>query len=260
MAFENNFSFTYNSFKSILSVLKEKYDIHRFADVEDILKSNTKKPFVLMRHDVDLDLSLALKMATIERNESISSCYMIMVNSPFYSLKEESSKSFINEIIAMDHEIGLHFDFKNHTDRSDELRIDKILNQLEASCEILEELTDKPIRSVSFHRPLPQFLKGPFKISNRINAYSAELMNWYLSDSKGIWREGNPLHSLAQPKNEILQLLIHPIWWDEEHLNASDRLQNFYENQTRFFSIKEKEKFDDLLSLHLSVQRSKRNL
>ncbi len=240
--------------------MKEKYTIHCFSQVEDILKSNAKKPSVLLRHDVDLDLSIALKMATIERDESINSCYMIMINSPFYSLQDGFSRSIIREIIAMDHEIGLHFDFENHVDRIDELKIDKILDRLNSSCEILEELTNRPICSFSFHRPLPQFLKGPFKISNRINAYSAKLMIWYLSDSKGRWREGNPLRLLAQPKNKILQLLIHPIWWDEEHLDASDRLQVFYENRTKDFPIDEKNKLDVLLSSHLSIRRSKRSL
>ncbi|MFA5803200.1 MAG: hypothetical protein WC879_01025 [Melioribacteraceae bacterium] len=259
MAIVKNFAFTYTSFKRILSILKENFSIHIFSHAGDIPKSNGIKPSVFLRHDVDLDLSFALKMATIERDEEINSCYMIMVNSPFYSMREESSKSIINEIIKMGHEIGLHFDFENHQDRNDELKIDTILDRLDSSCKILEELTNTPILSLSFHRPLPQLLNGPIHIGNRINAYSAELMNWYLSDSRGTWREGNPLPLLAKPKNKILQLLIHPIWWDKEHLDAADRLQKFYEIRTKDFTIEEKNKFDVLLSSHLSIQRSERN-
>ena len=62
-------------------------------------------------------------------------------------------------------------------------------------------------------------------MDGKVNAYSRELMSWYLSDSAGNWREGEPLPLLSNPDRPLLQLLIHPFWWGEEHMSAGDRLQ-----------------------------------
>ncbi len=183
-----------------------------------------------------------------------------MTNSPFYSLDDNHSQSSIREIIASGHEIGLHFDFYDKSMRGDGIVIEQIKNDIDSSCHELEKITGTKIPSISFHRPLPQFLRGPFYIDGIINAYSAELMKWYLSDSKGNWREGNPLSSLENPKDKILQLLIHPIWWDEKHLEAPERLQTFFEHRTKNFSAEEKNKFDITLSSYLTIQRSQKGM
>jgi len=70
-------------------------------------------------------------------------------------------------------------------------------------------------------------------IDGRVNAYAKELMIWYLSDSKGYWREGEPLPKLFRPSKPLLQLLIHPIWWGDEHMLPEDRLQEFFDAETQ---------------------------
>ncbi|MCL4547435.1 MAG: polysaccharide deacetylase family protein [Bacteroidetes bacterium] len=255
----DNPQFNFDFFKRILSVLKNEFSFCSFYDAANKLYHNNSKPYVLLRHDVDLDLDLALRLALIENDLNVKSCFMIMTNSPFYSLGNKHSQSIVREMIENGHEIGLHFDFHNNSLRNDETGIDQIENDIFESCTELEKITGTRINSISFHKPLAQFLNGPFYVDGRINAYSAELMKWYLSDSKGNWREGNPLKSLEKRRNTILQLLMHPIWWDEKHLDAPDRLQNFFEHRTRNLTVEEKNKFSVSLSSYLSIQRSKRD-
>lgn len=252
--------FDYAFFTKILNTLKKNFLFSSFQDAAKVINYNHHpKPFVLLRHDVDLDLSNSLRIALIEKELDIRSCFMVMTNSPFYSLDDNYNKSIITDIINSGHEIGLHFNFDNNSDRNDIIEIEQTENKINNSCENLEAITGSKINSISFHRPLPQFLRGPFYINGRVNAYSAELMRWYLSDSKGNWREGDPIDSLAQSKNNVLQLLMHPIWWDDKHLDAPDRLQTFFENRTVNFSVKEKNKFDNLLSSYLTIQRSRKD-
>lgn len=256
----NNPLFDYDFFEKILFVLKKNFSFCLLRDVTKIINHNNHKPYVLLRHDVDLDLDRALKMALIERELNVKSCYMIMTNSPFYLLDDNRSKAVIREMIASGHEIGLHFDFADSSHRNNEVEIKQIKSEIDTSCAKLENVTCSKISSISFHRPLQHFLRGPFYIDGIINAYSAELMKWYLSDSKGNWREGNPLSSLENPKDKILQLLIHPIWWDEKHLEAPDRLQTFFEHRTKNFSAEGKNKFDITLSSYLTIQRSQKGM
>src|SRR5205823_1486511 len=100
------------------------------------------------------------------------------------------------------------------------------------------------VKSLSFHRPIPWLLRGPLLIGSRVNAYAAELMEWYLSDSKGCWREGEPLPKLRQPQGSKLQLLTHPIWWGDTHLTPAERLDEFAKEKTWRLSHSKAAEFD----------------
>ena len=254
----DDIKFDFDFYEIILSTLKNNFLFCPFSKAIEIINHNNPKPYVLLRHDVDLDIEHALKFARIEAEAGVKSCYMIMTNSPFYNLHDDLSKSIIRELISLGHEIGLHFDFQNNSHRNNYTTIEKIEEDIERECKLLEEIIGAETQTISFHRPLRNFLNGPFLIRGKVNAYSAELMKWYLSDSKGNWREGNPLPALQNPIENILQLLIHPIWWDEKHLPASDRLQIFFERRTKDFNTEERNNFDNILSSYLTVQRSER--
>ncbi len=251
-------SFDYGFFKKIISYLKMNFSIYTFTGVLDILQEKTTKPIVLLRHDIDLDLNYAHKMAMIEVEENVQSCYMIMTNSPFYSINDPDSKSIIHKLISNGHEIGLHYDFDDYLLRNKHITIDNMNENILSAFSKLEDVIGTEVKSISFHRPMQQFLNGPLTILGRTNAYSAELMKWYLSDSKGNWREGNPLIAMQTIKNNILQLLIHPIWWNDFSMNAGERLQYFFEEKTKFLSIDERTLFDNTLASYLSIKRSER--
>lgn len=255
----NSFDFSYSYYQKILSIIKTNFDQYLFSQAPIVFGEQHNNPIIFLRHDIDLDLEKALVMAQIEYENKIKSCYMVMINCSFYSLQNSSAKAILNEIMKMGHEVGLHFDFANSEIRSyDSLINDLVIQQIVQDCEILENVISQKVQTISFHRPLQQFLRGPLIVAGRINAYSAELMEWYLSDSKGVWREGEPIQFLESPLKPILQLLIHPIWWGNEHQSSNDRLQSFFEYKTQNLSLEKIKQFDDAMSSHLSIYRSKK--
>ena len=253
-AWSNDFSYSY--YKRLLQAIKANFQTYLFYEVPEVLMNCQGNPKLLLRHDVDLDLDKALAMAEIESEHKISSHYSVMINCPFYTLNDRTSKSILLRIKKMGHEIGLHFDFDNQQDRNSVTDIDSLAEKIDSSARVLEEIISSEVHSISFHRPLKQFLKGPILVSGRINAYSAELMNWYLSDSKGSWREGEPIPMLENPRKPLLQLLVHPIWWGDKHMLSGERLQSFFDYRTKGLSNKHVRLFDDALSCRLSIERT----
>jgi len=241
----------------MLEAIRANFQIHLLSEAPRVLKRHQEKPIVLLRHDVDLDLDIALAMAEIESDLKISSCYMVMNNCPFYKLEDNSSRSILLRLKQLGHEVALHFDYNNRNDRRGDIKIDFVTAEIESSVKQLEAMISQPVHSISFHRPLQEFLRGPLLVAEKVNAYSAELMGWYLSDSKGHWREGEPLPMLENPQKPLLQLLVHPIWWGAKHMRASDRLQSFFESRTQGLSNERIEEFDNALSCHLGVRRSR---
>ncbi len=253
----SNFSYSY--YRKLMLVIKDTYKLHLLHEAPQLLNNLQGRPKILLRHDIDLDLDKALAMAEIESELNISSCYMIMTNCPFYALDDKKTISFLYELDKYGHEIGLHFDFDKQHDRNNDANIDCLADAFESSARQLEDIISSKVRSISFHRPLPQFIKGPLLVSGRVNAYSAELMAWYLSDSKGNWRNGEPLPMLENPAKPILQLLVHPIWWGITHMPASNRLQQYFESRTEGLSNDQINDFDNKLSGHLTMHRSGKN-
>lgn len=258
-AWSNDFSYSY--YRRLLQAIKANFQTYLFYEVPEVLMNCQGNPKLLLRHDVDLDLDKALAMAEIESELKISSYYSVMINCPFYTLNDRTSKSILQRIKKMGHEIGLHFDFNNHQNRNGYTDIASLTEEIDISARVLEDIISSKVHSISFHRPLKQFLKGPVLVSGRVNAYSAELMDWYLSDSTGNWREGEPIPMLENPRKPLLQLLIHPIWWGDKHMLPSERLQSFFDYRTKGFSNKRVKLFDDSLSRHLPIahRESKHN-
>lgn len=249
--------FSYGYYRKLMQTIKTNFHIHLMYEVPHLLqKGRQEKPSILLRHDVDLDLDKALAMAEIESEINISSCYMVMTNCPFYKIEDKSSQAVLLRLKQLGHEVALHFDFGNQDHRRSNVEIDSMALEINSSIQLLEDIISSNVHSISFHRPLRQFIRGPLFMSGRVNAYSAELMEWYLSDSKGNWRNGEPLPMLENPNKGILQLLIHPIWWGKWHMSASDRLQSFFEIRTERLLDDEIIDFDDKLSSHLGVSRS----
>lgn len=226
-------NFSYDYYRELLQTILSNFELHRFSEVPRALTTlGHGQPKLLLRHDVDVSLSPALRMARIEAKLGIHANYFIMANSPLYSLRAISSRSMLLNLIEFGHEVGLHFDLHSgeHDNQSETQYIEQ---EILLDCRYLESIIGLPVRSISFHRPIPQLLRGPLVICNRINAYSEQLMTCYISDSKGKWRQGDPLTQLQNPEQPLLQLLIHPIWWGDRHMPPEDRLQQFFDEETR---------------------------
>jgi len=232
--------FSYEYYKEILKSARRNFLISKLSHYDRIIHSRDKYHLIL-RHDIDLSLKRGLKMAAIESELGISATYMVLIDSQLFSLEEVGSKDIIRKISCMGHEVGLHFNIDGRFSKVD--NFNSLKNEIMLANKKLEGIIGVKVTSISFHRPRTNFLNGPEKIFGLVNTYSEKLMDWYLSDSKGYWRDGDPLTQLLNPKRKLLQLLIHPIWWGEKQMNAKERLKQFINEETREKSSKFKKLF-----------------
>ena len=246
--------FSYDYFRRLLRAAQAGFDVHPIADAPRVVRA-TGRPKLLLRHDVDVSLTRALRLAEVEHGLGARATYMVMLNSPLYAVDAAESRAVLRRLLALGHEVGLHFDFDEPRQRRADASVEAAEPAIAAACARLEDLTGQPVRSVSFHRPLPQFLRGPWAVAGRVNAYARELMAWYLSDSGGRWREGEPLPMLQRPRGRVLQLLTHPIWWGDEHQAPADRLDSFFAAETAEMAPERRAAFDAALGEHIQVWR-----
>jgi len=223
-----DFSYTY--FRQLLHTARRNFSVHRLSEAPGILRRDGS-PRLFLRHDIKISLQKALRVAEIEHEYGLPATFMVRADSPLYSLNERNSRIQLLELLQMGHEVGLHFDLSN--DNRQNLSFLRIVDmQTRKVCERIEQIICRPVRSISFHRPILQLSNGPLLVAGRINADAQELRARCLSDAEGLWRGGEPVARLSQPENAVVQLILHPIWWGEKHVPASQRLQTFFELTT----------------------------
>jgi hypothetical protein len=165
---------------------------------------------MFLRHDVDLCLDRALQIAQREAALGLSATYYVLVSTQLYSVASTHARRVLRDIVALGHDVGLHFDAENLPDPDASLS-----DAAERDCEILELCSGQPVTSISFHRPAPQYLNWPHPIAGRRHCYEPAFFSdiGYISDSNGGWHHGHPLDHPAVKQGRAIQLLTHPIWW-----------------------------------------------
>ena len=219
--------FSYSYFKQILQTILSKFKLHLLSQAPYILEEHdTRRRHLVLRHDVDVSLKRAFTMAEIERKFKINATYMVMTESSLYRIDNDYSCEILCKMTKMGHEIGLHIDPHLYGNKFSE-------KEINSACEELEAITGSPVLSVSFHRPPQRFMGGALKVANRVNAYAVKLLQGYRSDSRGYWKDGAPLLWLREFNEFLCQLLIHPIWWGDEHMSREERVQAFVFEESR---------------------------
>jgi len=236
-------SFSYSHFRQLLHAASSHFSAYRLEDAPDILQSDDQRPKLFLRHDIKISLNRALPLAEFEHERNLPATYMVRADSPFYSLNERKVRVQLLELLQMKHEVGLHFDLASAEELSPSF-LNAIESRLSAACELVEQIICRPIRSISLQRPIPLLFDGPLLIQKRVNADASELRSWYISDTGGQWKEKHPFSKTAKPRKQVLQFILHPIWWGETHLSAPQRLQGFFETATQHISPHEAGIFD----------------
>ena len=199
------------------------------------LISNYNKGQILLRHDVDVNLSAAAKMASAEHKLGVKTTYFLMWRSPCYNLMSRSSQKYVEKILTLGHSIGLHydhgFDLENEKDSS------FTYEQIEIQSKWLETLFSCKISAVSFHQPNIKIIQELNNFGYLLNTYNKSLREnyYYISDSnrkfslfnfdKHSEKSIRNINKLADcyPKN--IQLLIHPLWWIYEE-SSTEKVWN----------------------------------
>ncbi len=215
--------FSYGYLELLYGRVRSEFELRLAGDLS--VGALPRCRFALIRHDVDVSLDHAVMLAERELAWDVPATYHVMIDSPFYDVLSKRSIAAIHAIAEMGHEVGLHYD--SVARKTDAVDAETRRKDIEDACRILEGIVERPVRSLSFHRPTPAVIGGPLHLAGRVSAYASDLCQWYLSDSRGRWREGNPLESLGRPRGEVLQILIHPIWWGARHATPAVRLREF---------------------------------
>ena len=158
---------------------------YRFAGFDEV----PERGDLYLRHDVDLSLGAACRMAELESELGVRATYFLMTESVFYNLASSEGVAAIARLRELGHSVGLHAVYPNAM--QDE-RFDAV---------------------VSWHNPDAQYMSDP--VPGMVNAYSEPYCSppTYRSDSNQRWRSGCPHEELQAAAFAWLQLLVHPEIW-----------------------------------------------
>jgi hypothetical protein len=144
---------------------------------------------LFVRHDVDLSLDAALRMAELEAEEDAAATYFLMTESVFYNLASTEGRSAIERLRGLGHRVGLHAVWPSAA---------------------LDERFD-PV--VAWHNPDAEYMTAPVDAAVNVMQEPWFSPATYRSDSNQNWRHGCPHEELAAGAFPWLQLLTHPEIW-----------------------------------------------
>ena len=146
---------------------------------------------MILRHDVDLSLDAAVRMAELEHDAGAAATYFLMTESVFYNLDSSEGVAAI-DAPARSSGTASRCTPSTRTRRCDE-RFDPV---------------------VAWHNPDPEYMRAPLA-DGRINVMQEPWFDpaTYRSDSNQHWRSGCPHDELRAGAFPWLQLLTHPEIW-----------------------------------------------
>jgi len=229
MSINKKCNFSFQHYGKILRLAKKQG--YRFCFFSELPDKRIKRFY--MRHDVDLSLEKALRLAQIERQNKVVSTFFVRLNAPFFNIFDSTHYKLIKEILKLGHQIGIHLDVN-----SQKLTKKSIEEEITRQFRVFEDYFNFSVEKiVSFHRPTRFVLNKNFKSDIFINVYNSQFFSKikYLSDSRGKWKEGcvcKLLESSHSPLN--LQVLTHPIWWGRKHRDSNKSLAGYLKEKVEY--------------------------
>ena len=175
------------------------FDLEHYAELLDSARAGgyrfahfdqpPRRGDLLLRHDVDLSLDAALRMAELETETGASATYFLMTESVFYNLGSKEGVGAISRLRQLGHRVGLHAVHPNA---------------------LLDERFD-PV--VAWHNPDPAYMSLPIEGAVNVMQEGYFDPSAYRSDSNQRWRFGCPHEELRAGSFAWLQLLTHPEIW-----------------------------------------------
>jgi len=221
--------FTESAYRELLRIAKTHWE---FIDYTSYQRPDR---VCLWRHDLDLSIQRAYKLAQIEVEEGVRATYFILLHAEFYNPLEKENVDLVFKILDLGHHLGIHFDPSFYVSRLN--RGESLLDFLKFEQEILEKTFQTDICVFSFHNPdvgdwldIDQDLVGGL-----INTYGRHFRDnySYCSDSNGYWRFQRLRNVLEEAKAEKLQVLTHPGWWVPEPMSPRARISRCIDVRAR---------------------------
>lgn len=183
-------------------------------------------PHVLWRHDIDMSVHRAVRLATFEAEAGVTATYFLNPHAAFYSLMEPGIGALVRQIRDMGHAIGVHFDADGHAGIT--WTREALEECLGKDRRIVEEIAGAPAMAFSYHNPDVGALLAfdDDIVGGMVNAYGRTLRKEYVyaSDSNGYWRHEAIPDVIAQG-HERLHVLTHPEWWVPMGLSPRARVE-----------------------------------
>jgi hypothetical protein len=228
--------FTESHYRRLLNLAKSRFRVEPFG-------TNTDQPHILWRHDVDLSVHRALRIAEIESEEGVVSTFFFLLHSEFYSVLEKSVYDRARLIVKLGHLVGLHFSASFYGESND-----FVVEKLIWESRILEELLETPVKVFSFHNPDDQLLSlfSDDVVAGLLNVYGETMQKdyRYCSDSNGYWRHERLFDVLETTDAKRLHVLTHPEWWTPTPMAPRERIARCIEGRAR----RNHENYDALLA------------
>ncbi len=197
-------------FETLKAYRSANYSVISF---KEYLHKTPAGKVLILRHDVDLDLEVAHRMALIDHKADCRSTWFLRLHSRRYNLLSYDSQRIILDLKKMGHEVALHFEpsFAQSIDLEADSYADRQKN-------IFENITGEKVIGFSSHEPTRA--NQPELVATLMNRWKLEYHAYetrftkdmkYLSDSSSRWREG--CFSKWLNKHDRMQVLVHPFWW-----------------------------------------------
>jgi hypothetical protein len=158
---------------------------------------------LLLRHDVDLSLDAAMKIAEIEAATGAWSTWFLMTRSVFYNLDSSEGKRAITRLRELGGRIAHHAVWPN------------------------VDLDERFEPVVAWHNPDAEFMSAAVDGATNVMAPPWFDADHYRSDSNQHWRYGCPHDQLERGELEWLQLLIHPEIWVYDGQSMAETMGSF---------------------------------
>jgi hypothetical protein len=212
--------------KFIKTSINNNYNLIKFNQANEFDK------FIILRHDIDIDLYAAFELSKLENKLGCTSTYFTMIDNPLYNIFSKESKLILHEMVKMGHDIGIHFDSSLHSYEESKL-FQKIVDDVM----IISDLLQFDIKFISFHQPEKRIFKKDILIENKYKSvYNKEFMQdiLYVSDSAHLWRDEDIIFIIENNHSDKIHFLSHPIWWiSSGNQSTQEKVENVIENQNR---------------------------
>lgn len=204
--------FTVEHYRQLLQLAGDSYDFSSYRQIP------LGDRFVLWRHDCDVSLNRAVRLAEIEHAEGVQATYFVNLHSEFYNPLEKDQSRLIHQVLELGHELGLHFDhsyfgISNWSTLEEQANYEK---------EVLQRFFGTELSAVSFHNPQAVLaVIDQETCAGLVNCYSRTFRDQvpYVSDSNGYWRFRRLKDVLVAAEDTCLQVLTHPVWWQDGPLS-----------------------------------------
>lgn len=220
--------FTELSYSAILAEAARHYRFERYG-------TRSAERHVIWRHDVDVSVHRALRLAELEAEQGVSATYCFWLHSPFYNLLERVVVDRARKVVGCgEHAVGLHFETGHYGCLDD---VDQLTELVTREALLLEQILEHPVEAFSFHNPgsvNDDLAFDAERIAGLANAYSATLRERYayVSDSNGYWRHRRLPDVVNEATHEFLHVLTHPVWWQDQAMAPRARIARSVEGRS----------------------------